>query len=278
MKKIFILLLVPVHIMVLLASCSKDNLPGNKKDKDYNWIKTTSEIQYNEDGITEASKEITTYDDAGRPNGYKYYVQGELIFEDVDYSYSGRECTFTEKFYSPFETDFKCKTVYLDDHFILSLSEIIYGDDDIKEILKNVYTYDSKGRRTGQIGYFYGIVSDEAVNFSYNGKECTYMERQYEGGEVSDEMKWEITYLDDTWIKTTSEVYFDAPGNMEGEKTLTTYDTEGRVTGIREYDNNLLRYEYVDYSYSGKECSYTQKQYDDKGKLVATYKHKVVYY
>lgn len=277
MKKIFILLLVPVHIMILLASCSKDNLPGNKKDKDYNWIKTTSEIQYNEDGITEASKEITTYDDAGRPNGYKYYVQGELIFEDVDYSYSGRECTFTEKFYSPFETDFKCKTVYLDDHFILPLSEIIYGDNDIKEILKNVYTYDSKGRRTGQTGYYYGIVSDEAVNFSYNGKECTYMERQYESGEVSDEMKWEIIYLDDTWIKTTSEKISSGPDFDASEKTLTSYDSEGREIGEKNYNGSKLAYEKTDYIYNGKECNYTQKNYDD-GKLKSSFKCKKVYY
>ena len=60
---------------------------------DKNWIQQTLYIQYASDGVTEAGRVETDYDNDGRETGYRSYVNGTLSLQYSNYQYNGRTIT-----------------------------------------------------------------------------------------------------------------------------------------------------------------------------------------
>ena len=114
MKKIFIL---GLSALIAFASCKKndDVVPENKHENEivdgstnddsntadnspkYDKVKTI--ITYAEDGVTEKSRQKYEYDSQNREIGYKYYFNGVLAYESINYAYNGLTMTFEQNYY-----------------------------------------------------------------------------------------------------------------------------------------------------------------------------------
>ena len=82
---------------------------------DKNWIQTTISIQYAANGVTEAFRVETDYDNDGRETGYRQYQNGTLSVQYRNYQYNGRTLTHWMDVYSGGNTSSsKIQRVYKD--------------------------------------------------------------------------------------------------------------------------------------------------------------------
>lgn len=78
------------------------------------WIKADYVVVYKSDGITEQSRQETTYDNEGRPTEVIGYYNGVISYKNTGHVYSGDECTYTMETYTSgsLTSSVKCKTGY----------------------------------------------------------------------------------------------------------------------------------------------------------------------
>ena len=77
------------------------------------------------------------------------------------------------------------------------------------------------------------------------------------------------------WIQMTQYITYDANGN-EATRMEYTYDTEGRETGYKSFNNGTLTQQYRDYQYNGRTITcwldtYTSGSVSASGKIQRTY-------
>ena len=168
-----------IVVSFLFFSCTNENLISNINIKDeWDRYKITLHITYKEDGITEATKALYTYDKEGREISYKYFHDTVLTAENTDYSYNGNECTYLSKSYAEgkLHSTRKVKLVYFEKwNSSKLLSMIFYGEDEKTEYIKTINEYDKEGKEISCKSYFQGALSSEYSDYIYSGNECTYI-------------------------------------------------------------------------------------------------------
>ncbi len=276
-----------IVVSFLFFSCTNENPISNNninttKDE-WDRYKITLHITYKEDGITEATKALYTYDKEGREIGYKYFYNGVLIAENTDYSYNGNECTYLSKSYmdGKLHSTRKVKLVYYEKwNSSKLLSMVFYGEDGKTEDIKTINVYDKEGKEISCKSYLQGTLSSEMTNYIYSGNECTYIVKNYnyENGDLLNQYKCKISYYK-KWnrSKLNSFIQYVEDGIKETYKAVYNYDSLGREVGFKSYYNGVITAEMTDYKYNGKECVYIYKTYVD-GKEYNTTKNKIIYY
>jgi len=106
MKKINLLALV------LMLTAASNFAVAQTND----WIQSTLDITFAEDGITAQSRVETTYDTKGRHIGSKQYYNGDLISQFRDFQYNRRTATYWYDYYSggSLRSRVKYQTTYKD--------------------------------------------------------------------------------------------------------------------------------------------------------------------
>lgn len=79
------------------------------------------------------------------------------------------------------------------------------------------------------------------------------------------------------WIKTYSSILYDSTGNIEKSRVETTYDAQGRTTGVLVYTNGVLTNKSYNYIYNGDNCTSTGISYDLNGNITGKYISKTLY-
>ena len=152
---------------------------------------------------------------------------------------------------------------------------IIY-DEDGAESYKYEYSYDSEGRETGYKKYEDGDVVDEKKNYDYTGKLLTYVTTYITSTGETSTTKYKKIYLDDNWVRISSEITYAPDGTTEERKSEYTYDSEGRETGYSYYYEKELTEKHKDYVYDGTTVVYYVDKYSS-GSVSSSVKHKKTY-
>lgn len=78
------------------------------------------------------------------------------------------------------------------------------------------------------------------------------------------------------WIKTYSVTTYDSTGTVEIYRSETTYDAQGRPSGILSYSNGVLTSKNYNYIYNGDNCTSTYETYNN-GQVISKSISKVLY-
>jgi len=268
-------ILACLAVITFFSGCKDDT-----EDNNDSWNKFISYIMYEEDGVSEYQKIEYSYDSQGRRFGMKAYSLGELGGEFTNFSYNGKECTYTSKSYSSgtLESQKNCKIVYYGNSWDKYISQIEYKEDGVSENYKYEYSYDSKGRTIAIKYYSSGKLSSEQTNFSYKGKECTYIYKSYSSsGTLLSQNNCKIVYYGNSWDKYISYIGYKEDGVSEKGKVEYSYDLKGRPIAYKEYSGGILYLEHTNYSYNENVCTYIYKVYSS-GTLQWQRFCKIVYY
>lgn len=251
-----------LFIAVILGGCNKsDDQYDENNDCLINWYKMTKYIQYDEDG-KEQSKVLYLYDSQGREVGYKQYYKTKLIAEWSNYQYDGLNRTFNNINYI---NDTKTVSVIKETSFNECFTKIqmyIQYDDNNKEQIKHVYSYDSKGREIGYKQYSNGQLITENINYQYNDLKLVYDTHNYYNN-TETTIRVEKTFLDDSFVKYTSLIYREKDGIENRWEFM--YDSQGRPIEHKNYYNGNLMLQYTNYKYDGLNSTYDYCEYNENG-------------
>jgi len=287
MKKMFyFMVMIILGLSLVITSCGSDSSGDSVADSEWNRSKLTSHIVYEADGVKESSNITWSYDAQGREIGYTFYNKGKLWRKYRDYSYNDKECTYTIDNYDAeginVTSSSECKIVYYDEKYNRGklTSEIYYETDGVTESSNTTRSYDALGRPVGITNYYKEKLNQKTRDYSYNGKECTYICDDYDAsGVVVESLLNQGVFYDEKYIKITYAVEYYANGVGKIIEYTYSYDTHGREIGIIHYNSGRLSYKTRDYSYNGKECTYISDSYDFYTELVtSSTKYKIVYY
>jgi hypothetical protein len=79
------------------------------------------------------------------------------------------------------------------------------------------------------------------------------------------------------WIKQQSYKQYAADGVTVTYDAETTYDSQGRVSGLTVYSNGVMSQQNTNYSYNGTTCTFTSNIYSN-GALYSSTKTEITYY
>jgi len=173
----------------------KGNLSSSTKFQntylDKNQKQTTQNITYAADGVTEAGRTETDYDNDGRETGYRLYSNGTLSHQRSDYQYDGRTITYWQDFYSGGNlfSSHKFQITYSDKNWVQQTRQI-QSLDGVTETFRIETDYDNDGRETGYRQYSNGTLSTQYRDYQYDGRTIICWMDSYSGGNVTSSSKY----------------------------------------------------------------------------------------
>ena len=169
-------------------------------------------------------------------------------------------------------------TIASDDNYdwIQTTLSITYAEDGTTEQSRVETTYDVEGRQIGYKQYSNGELIMELRDYQYNGRTATYWYDYYSSGSLQWTLKNQSTYSERNWIQTTLGITYAEDGITEQSRIETSYDTEGRQIGYKQYSSGELIMEFRDYQYNGRTATYWYDYYSG-GSLQWTLKNKTTY-
>jgi hypothetical protein len=162
-----------------------------------NWIQTTQYIIYDLDGVTEFNRSQYVYDSQGRTVGYKYFVNGALIWDYRDYQYNGRTANYFSDHYSGGNVSSSNKSIitYGQNNWIQIEEAVDYDSDGVTAISRTEKNYDGDGRLLRHKYYLNGQLYWDYHDYQYAGRTAQYVADFYpiNGGAV-DSYNRSVTY------------------------------------------------------------------------------------
>lgn len=268
--------IIMVFVCLLFASCKKDG-EGTNTGEDLSYLIQT---YYRYESGGHIYKTVCTYE-GRKQTSYKHYVDGLLYSEYKNYSYNGLNASYDS--YSYRNGDVNDVTVchyeyeYLDDTYRRTKYYKYYYPDsqDNTNIYETYNWYDGKKKLSSK-SYTNGMLTGETL-YHYDGLRCTYKkDLGYE------ERNYEILYLDETYLRTKSNLQtrkrYDSDGNLISSNTYYyVFDYDGKKPiGSKSYTNGKLSSVGRDYQYDGLTCFYFVDGYQD-GEVVSTRMYEVEY-
>lgn len=230
-------------------------------------------------------KTTWTYD-GYKPTGYQQYVDGQLNYEEKNYSYNGLNASWDLYYYQNNEvTSYShYETEYLDETFLRTKYRKVqhYNPNNPQNNYITEYFVEYNGKKKmGHELYRNGILESDS-HYNYDGLRCSYRISFYlSQGVVHQTKDIDIVYLDDTYLRDkTYKCTIKYYENGVVTKTNTNYfvnDFEGKKTiGSQSFYNGKLRSVSRDYHYDGLSCYYFADSYQD-GEVVSTTIHEIEY-
>ena len=281
MKKSFYIVASLVLACILFVGCKKwIEEPDPKEDLSY-----LIKIYHSYESGVHIFKTTWTYD-GYKPMGHQYYEDGQLSSEYKNYSYDGLNASWDCYNYFSSETIVEhVETEYLDDTFLRikyqKTTEYSLSDPQSIFIYEIYYVYEGK-KVVGFKRYQNGKLTREGHDFNYDGLHCTYQETRYPSSNsnfVSNERRYNIVYLDDTYLRVltstyTKEVVYD-DGTSYTSTVFTSNDYNGKKPiGFQTFVDGELTEVERDYQYAGLTCHYFHGYFLD-GELHSTSSHEV---
>lgn len=129
--------------------------------------------------------------------------------------------------------------------------QVIYKPDG-SELARQEYTYDAEGRRTGFREYWGGVLQYQESDYRWDGRTARYHYTYYDGtGAPSRELDCVDEYYDAEGLKPLRQSRYDADGT-EADRSVYTYDGQGRPTGFESYQYGILQSRETDYRFEGR--------------------------
>ena len=279
-KSIFVL----AFLCTLFTGCQKAD-DTQETGEDLSYLIMTYQ-RYESNG--HIYKTTWTYD-GYKPMGYQHYMDGELTAEGKNYSYVGLHASYDYyQYYNDSITTYQhVEWESLDETFQRTkyTKRRYYYPDHPQDnyIYETYYEYDGK-KKLGYKSYRDGLPSVEN-HYDYSGLRCTYKTTYYYASSdaVEMELSYDITYLDDSYLRTKSYLRtrkrYDINGNLTSSDTYYyIYDYDGkRPTGYQFFVNGKLSAVARDYQYDGLTCYYFVDSYNQDGELTSTSMYEVEY-
>lgn len=187
-------------------TCTRETYTNDTVSNSYKIVRVydaanlLSEIHYRAGTNEESYKLLYEYDSQEREISVKTYINGMLLNEQKNYSYSNNKITYNEYEYPHpliYENGatadcYKVERVNYDNYRFKSLTR--YQISPLTEADKAIYEYDSEGKEIGFKVYNFGQLSWEQRDYIYNGKEVIFYYDKYSNGVLSSTKKIKKVY------------------------------------------------------------------------------------
>ena len=163
-------------------------------------------------------------------------------------------------------------------NWVQQIQYIQYADEDgVAEFQRQEFDYDNEGRERGFKAYVDGALVLQYHDYQYNGRTVTFLFDFYSDGNVTSSSKFQKTYSDNNWIQATQTIQYAADGVAEAIRQIWDYDSDGRETGYKQYQNGALVLQYHDYQYNGRTVTFWSDSYSD-GNVTSSVKMQRTYF
>lgn len=272
-----------ILMLVCVAGCKKDhneNFPVSSNEDLSYLIITYSREDRSDQNLCENVNIYNRY----KTLSHKLYWNGQLSHEGLNYEYDGLNCNYDVFSYNlnslngdevylhqHFKNEYLDETYLRQKHTIEYIYRTNSGQED--QVYESFYEYDGK-KVVGFKHFVNGILEIEADGFSYDGLNCSYTSRYYlDTGDITNILKIEIQYLDDTYLRPTDTRYT----TDDNEVYYKSVKYEGKKQkGYKVFVNGTLSEEGRDYVYDGLKCYYKVDYYQN-GELSSTSSFEVHY-
>lgn len=251
MKNLYLLVAL---LILLFSACKRDSLDTYEECK-WDRNKLRAYIQYASDGVTEVYKDEFVYDENGNQIATKNYVDGVLSGSSYNFSYdySANKRSFLMDIYPEHNSTVTTavEEVFTDNSFMPE--KLLKRINTIgKEVSREEYSYDDKGREIGYKVYYFDNLNTEYSGYSYDNKRLTYTLNVYSEGELAGKKRVETVFYDDKCnrSKILSRIQYQGESNTEYIREEYSYDTNGRENGYKFYYLGNLTTEQKDYVYN----------------------------
>jgi hypothetical protein len=162
------------------------------------WSRPDTIIAYTSDGVTETGRTEYTYDSQYRKIGVVNKLKSVVVSKSLNYSYSAKSVDYTTVNFTlngDTISKIKYKETYFDGNGLKLQSSIVYSADNRTEASKIENTYDSDGRLNINFTYVNGLLVSKSHDYTYNGKEVTFLTDNYSNGVVTSTIKSKYIYF-----------------------------------------------------------------------------------
>ncbi len=162
------------------------------------WSRPDTIIAYTSDGVTETGRTEYTYDSQYRKIGVVNKLKSVVVSKSLHYSYSAKSVDYTTVNFTlngDTISKIKYKDTYFDGNGAKLQSSIVYATDSTTEDSKIENTYDGEGKIIFSYNYVKGVLVSKSHDYTYNGKEVTFLLDNYSNGVVTSTIKNKYIYF-----------------------------------------------------------------------------------
>ena len=162
------------------------------------WSRPDTIIAYMADGLTETGRTEYTYDSQYRKIGVVNKLKSVVVSKSLNYSYSAKSVEYTTVNFGlngDTISKNKYKETYFDGNGLKLQSSIVFAEDNRTEASKIENTYDSDGKLIINFTYVNGVPVTKSHDYTYNGKEVTFLTDNYTNGVVTSTVKSKYIYF-----------------------------------------------------------------------------------
>jgi hypothetical protein len=247
-------------------------IDGGGADSEYTYtLEVPTKVEETEAGITTTTE--YTWNEDGSIAGQKQSRNGQLVYDDHDYTYGDAVITYHRTYY---EGGVMTKVVRIEEKYIYPnwtgrYSTKIYQEDPAGDIL--IEREESTYTDNVQSGYVHEKNGETLVrhtDYEYDYDTVSYTES---GSAFEAPQRVAITYLSYEY-GMIDEIVTSVPSSPETviSRKKYSYSTYGAAQGYKVFkgDTEQVIEEQGDYTYDGDKLSYTTKWYDDAGSVIRT--------
>ena len=161
------------------------------------WSRPDTIIAYTSDGVTETGRTEYTYDSQYRKIGIVNMLKGVVTSKSYNYTYSGKSYEyFTDNYLNgTVSSTIKHSETYFDGNGLKPQTSIVYAPDNTTEDSKTENTYDGDGKIIFSYNYVKGVLVSKSHDYTYNGKEVTFLTDNYTNGVFTSTVKSKYVYF-----------------------------------------------------------------------------------
>jgi antitoxin component YwqK of YwqJK toxin-antitoxin module len=161
------------------------------------WSRPDTIIAYTSDGVTETGRTEYTYDNQYRKTGIVNKLKGVVTSKSYNYTYSGKSYEyFTDNYLNgTVSSTIKHSESYYDGNGLKPQTSIVYAPDNTTEDSKTENTYDGEGKIIFSYNYVKGVLVSKSHDYTYNGKEVTFLTDNYTNGVFTSALKSKYVYF-----------------------------------------------------------------------------------
>lgn len=122
--------------------------------------------------------------------------------------------------------------------------------------------YDDNNNIIRMTVYTNGDKTSETTDYKYGNRTMSNVSNSYMNGQKTSTIKTKNTYADDIYRNIlVSEIEMDIMGNISNQRNEWEYDDNGRIIGMKQYQNGELSKEQKDYVWTPNSCEYVEVSY-----------------